>query len=101
MIKKIVAFMIIFAYGILHLNAVQSGDGRVYIRLNTPIEDLQYGNTVELECVTEGIEGKIFYGWQYCTDDTQWYYLDEHEKIYRFILDEENINYYYRVIVTN
>lgn len=93
--------MIVLAYGVLHLNTVQSGEGYIYIRLNTPIEDLQYGNTIELECVTVDIEEPIVYGWQYCMDDSQWYDLDEHEKIFRFILDEENINYYYRVIVVN
>ena len=74
-------------------------DISVSIELDTPIEEIQIGSPLRLRCVVIGLEEPYFYQWQYSPDLEEWIDLPCTEEVFEFILDDENADMYYRVMV--
>lgn len=76
---------------------------KVYIVIDKDPEYL--GDKVTLIAVLVDFlpEDKVTFQWQYATEnkeDTDWIFIDDANKqSYTFILDEINVNYWYRVMV--
>ena len=74
-------------------------DISVSIELDTPMEEIQLGSMVRFRCVVIGLEQPYFIQWQCSSDLEEWIDLPCTEEVYEFILDEENADMYYRVVV--
>ena len=72
----------------------------VSIELDTPIEEIRYGSPVRLRCVVVGLEEPYHIQWQSSLDAEEWTELPCTEEVFEFILDEENADVYYRVVVS-
>ena len=72
----------------------------VSIELDTPMEEIQFGSPLRLRCVVIGLEEPYFYQWQYSRDLEEWINLPCTDEVFEFILDEENADVYYRVVVS-
>jgi len=99
MVVRFIVFMVSVIFGVTMLVPVHDEGVSVYIEMLTPIEELEYGQPVELECIVDGIDDPDVVQWQYKDDESDWIDIDCHELVYSFILDEVNSQYYYRVVV--
>ena len=72
----------------------------VFIELDTPLEKIRFGSLLRLRCVVIGLEEPFSYQWQYSWDLEEWLDLPCTEEVFEFILDEQNADVYYRVVVT-
>lgn len=99
MIMRIVAFMLSMIFGITMLSPSYQDGVSVYIELVTPVEELQYGQPVELECIVDGLDDPDVIRWQYLDEYGLWHDAGCGDFEYCFILDEENAQRYYRVVV--
>jgi len=71
----------------------------VTIEMDTPVEEIQYGNPIRFRCVVNGLEKPYHIQWQYSHDADDWLDLPCTDEIYEFILDEQNVDLYYRVVI--
>lgn len=101
MIHKIIMFMVLFAFGVMTVSSSTSGDMNAHIELVTPEDQLAIGEIVELRCVMEEYPENCVITWQYLDDEAEyWQDMGIVGETCCFILDEKNINYYYRVMIT-
>lgn len=101
MIHKIITFIVLFAFGILTVSSSTSSDINAHIELVTPVDELAIGEMVELRCVIDEDPGDCTITWQYLDDEVgYWQSMDIVGETCCFILDDMNINYYYRVMIT-
>lgn len=79
---------------------MDDGSVSVCVELDTPMEEIQYGNTITLRCVVDGMEEPYFIQWQCSEDKEEWVDVPCHTDLYEFVLTEETAGIYYRVIVS-
>ena len=72
----------------------------VSIELDTPIEELRYGGPVRLHCVVDGLEEPYHIQWQSSPDAEEWTDLPCTDEVFEFVLNQENVDLYYRVVIT-
>ena len=75
-------------------------DISVSIELDTPVEEIRLGCPLRLRCVVIGLEEPYFFQWQSSSDLEEWIDLRCTEEVFEFILDEQNVDLYYRVVVS-
>ena len=71
----------------------------VCVELDTPLSEVRYGGTIVMRCIVYGIDGPYSLQWQSSKDTHIWLDLACTDPIYAFVLDKENANLYYRVVV--
>lgn len=71
----------------------------VSVEIDTPIEQIAYGKPLTMSCVVHGLDGPYTVQWQFSPDKTVWFDLQCTDDVYRFVLNEQNAGYYYRVII--
>ena len=71
----------------------------VTIEMDTPMEEVRYGNPVRFRCVVSGLKKPYHIQWQYSHDTEDWFDLPCIAEVFEFILDEQNVDLYYRVVV--
>ena len=99
MLAMILTLFLSFAVAAPATQTDLEADISVSIELDTPIEEIQIGSPLRLRCVVIGLEEPYFYQWQYSPDLEEWIDLPCTEEVFEFILDEENTDMYYRVVV--
>jgi len=72
----------------------------VSIELDTPIEEMRYGSPVRLRCVVVGLEEPYCIRWQCSPDAEEWTDLPCTDEVFEFVLDQEDVDLYYRVVIT-
>ena len=72
----------------------------VTIELDTPAEEIRYGSSIRLRCIVDGLEKPFHIQWQYSFDTEEWLDLPCEDEVFEFILDEQNVDVYYRVVVS-
>ena len=69
----------------------------VSVELDTPIDEIRYGDQLVLRCVVDGIDEPYHIQWQYSEDKEGWFDIPCTDDVYKFVLDEQNAGLYYRV----
>lgn len=73
----------------------------ITIEMITEEEMIDIGDVVTLHCDVSGVQEPYIIRWQYTDDPEQeiYYDIDYAGEEYSFILTEENIDYFYRVLI--
>lgn len=104
MIYKIFAFLLVIAVGIVPVTVSHNDGVDIRIEIEEPKGMIHSGDEVTLRCHVDGLSYPYIIHWQYVNsennDTMQWQDIDCTGDTYRFVLTEENVGYYYRVIVT-
>ena len=74
--------------------------------MEEPEGTIKYNDVVKLRCVVDGADRPYFIQWQYMKDTNEdsklplWENIDCVGEVYEYVLTEENIDYYYRVVLS-
>lgn len=71
----------------------------VCVELDTPLDEIQYGNTIMLRCIVYGINKPYTIQWQHSIDLETWDDIQCNDDVYEFVMDETTAGTYYRVVI--
>lgn len=83
--------------------AEQNIEPKIEISIASPYGKIHFGDEVTLMCSVEGMDGVDYtIDWQYCTcsERSDFINLNCHELLYTFVITRENVDYCYRVVIS-
>ena len=75
-------------------------DPFIGIKVDTPRDEIEYGEPVVLRCVIEGMYQSYRIKWQHSVDKINWVDVAYDSDTYELILSEDTAGTYYRVVIS-